>query len=193
MKTPPKQRGVVLIIALIALVAMTLAAIGLVRSHSAGSLIAGNMAFKQDTIQNTDRAIEMALDWMAANLAATQESDVANQYFALEQPVDSLGVPTTINWSAVPCRDNAGNAIACNTVAPGDSRIQYVIDRLCQGSLPVIDKDANCVQDQATGGGSKRAGVPVFAGTGMIYYRVTARVEGARGTTTVAQAIVGYR
>lgn len=193
MKTTKPQRGVVLIIALIALVAMTLAAIGLVRSHSAGSLIAGNMAFKQDTLQATDRAFEMALDWLANNLAATQEADVPNQYFALMQPENALGVPTTINWANVPCRDNAGNPIACNTVAAGADRIQYVIDRLCQGSLPVTDKDANCVQDVASGGGSKRAGVPVFAGTGMIYYRITAQVEGARGTTTLAQAIVGYR
>lgn len=193
MKLAGKQHGVVLIIALIALVAMTLAAIGLVRSHSAGSLIAGNMAFKQDTLQNTDRAFEMALDWMAANLAATQEADVPNQYFALQQPENALGVPTTINWANIPCRDAAGNAVSCSSIGGGADRIQYVIDRLCQGSLPVTDKDANCVQDQATGGGSKRAGAPVFAGTGMIYYRVTARVQGARGTTTLAQAIVGYR
>ncbi len=193
MNTTRSQRGVVLIIALIALVAMTLAAIALTRSHSAGSLIAGNMAFKQDTVQTTDRAFEMALDWMGANLAATAEANVANQYFALMQPVDPLGVPITIDWANVPCRDNAGTAIACNAVAAGADRIQYVIDRLCQGSLPVTDKDANCVQDQSTGGGSKRAGVPVFAGTGMVYYRITARVEGARGTTTLAQAIVGYR
>lgn len=193
MKTNHMQQGIVLIIALIALVAMTLAAIGLVRSHTAGGLIAGNMAFKQDTLQATDRAFEMALDWLAANLSATQEADVTNQYFALMQPENPLGVPTTIDWANVPCRDNVGNAVACNTVAAGADRIQYVIDRLCQGSLPVTDKDANCVQDVATGGGSKRAGVPVFAGTGMIYYRITARVEGARGTTTLAQAIVGYR
>lgn len=193
MRTPIKQKGVVLIIALIALVAMTLAAIALVRAHSAGSLIAGNLAFKQDTLQATDRAFEMALDWMAANLAATQETDVPNQYFALKQQEDGLGVPITIDWTNVPCRDNAGNPIACNLVAAGADRIQYVIDRLCQGALPVTDRDTNCVQDMATGGGTKRAGVAVFAGTGMIYYRVTARVEGARGTTTMAQAIVGYR
>ncbi|MFN3374716.1 MAG: hypothetical protein ACK44M_14260, partial [Chloroflexus sp.] len=104
-----------LIIALIALVAMTLAAIGLVRSHSAGSLIAGNMAFKQDTLQATDRAFEMALDWLAANLSSTAEANVANQYFALMQPEDALGVPTTIDWTNVPCRDNAGHPITCNT------------------------------------------------------------------------------
>jgi Tfp pilus assembly protein PilX len=188
-----RQRGVVLIIALIALVAMTLAAIGLVRSHSTGSLIAGNMAFKQDTLQATDQAFEMALDWLAANLSTTAEADVSNQYFALQQPVDPLGVPTTIDWNTVPCRTGTGAAVTCGSVAAGSNRIQYVIDRLCQGGLPVTDKDANCVQDQATGGGSKRAGVPVFAGTGMIYYRVTARVQGPRGTTTLAQAVVGFR
>ena len=45
-----KQRGVVLFIALIALVAMSLAAVALVRSVDTATIIAGNLAFKQSEL-----------------------------------------------------------------------------------------------------------------------------------------------
>lgn len=51
---PHEQRGVVLLIALIILVAMTLAGIGMMRSVDTGSLIAGNLAFKQATLNASD-------------------------------------------------------------------------------------------------------------------------------------------
>jgi len=44
---PRAQRGVVLLITLIILVAMTLAGIGMMRSVDTGSIIAGNLAFRQ--------------------------------------------------------------------------------------------------------------------------------------------------
>lgn len=54
---PHRQRGVVLLIALIILVAMTLAGIGMMRSVDTGSVIAGNLAFKQATLLASDRGI----------------------------------------------------------------------------------------------------------------------------------------
>lgn len=52
--TPRSQRGVVLLIALIILVAMTLAGIGMMSSVDTGSVIAGNMAFRQATLNASD-------------------------------------------------------------------------------------------------------------------------------------------
>lgn len=52
--TSRSQRGVVLVIALIILVAMTLAGIGMMRSVDTGSVIAGNMAFRQATMNASD-------------------------------------------------------------------------------------------------------------------------------------------
>lgn len=190
---PCHEQGVVLFVALIALVAMTLAAIGLVRSHTTGAMIAGNMAFKQNTLQAADTAIDLAIQAMGAFLPVSQENDIPDQYFATMQPVNAQGVPNTIDWANVPCRDTAGNAIACNAVAAGQNRMQYVVDRLCNGPTPVANVDGQCVTDRSTGGGSHKAGSTVFAGTGMVYYRITARVQGARDTVTLAQAIVGVR
>ena len=49
-----KQKGLVLFLALIALVAMSLAAAALVRSVDSGILAAGNLAFKQAAIMSAE-------------------------------------------------------------------------------------------------------------------------------------------
>ena len=49
-----KQRGVVLLLTLIILVAMTLASIGMMRSVDTATVVAGNLAFKQSTAYAAD-------------------------------------------------------------------------------------------------------------------------------------------
>src|SRR4051812_32753519 len=66
-RLPRRQDGVVLFIALIVLVAMTLAGIAMIRSVDTALGIAGNMAFKQATLQGTDRGIKTAADWLGNN------------------------------------------------------------------------------------------------------------------------------
>ena len=55
------QRGVSLVIALIALVAMTLAGLALMRSVDTTNLISGNLAFRQSALNATDVGVETAL------------------------------------------------------------------------------------------------------------------------------------
>jgi type IV pilus assembly protein PilX len=62
LNAPHKQRGVVLLIALIMMVAMTLAAIGMMRSVDTGSVIAGNMAFKKATLSASDAGMSAAFN-----------------------------------------------------------------------------------------------------------------------------------
>lgn len=188
-----QQRGVSLFLALIALVAMTLAAIGLTRSHQTGALIAGNLAFKQGSLQNADTAIEAAMTALATITTTSLDTNIANKYFANQQTTDSIGVPTTINWANVPCIDSVGATISCSDASL--YRMQYVIDRLCDPAvgLPVTDVEANCVMDAPVGGGSKRSGGVVFTKGAMVYYRVTARVQGPRDATSIVQSILGYR
>ena len=61
-----RQTGVVLVMALIALVAITLAALSLVRSIDTGVMIAGNQAFKESCLGASDVAIESASKWLSA-------------------------------------------------------------------------------------------------------------------------------
>lgn len=65
-----KQRGVVLFFALIALLAMSLAAVALIRSVDTGTMIAGNLAFKQSATIYGDSGIETAITAVAAMSAS---------------------------------------------------------------------------------------------------------------------------
>src|SRR3954465_1126782 len=63
----PRQRGAILFIALIVLVAMSLAGIALMRSVDTNVLIAGNLVFRQGATAGADRGIEDARTWIMAN------------------------------------------------------------------------------------------------------------------------------
>ncbi len=63
---PHKQRGVVLLIALIILLAMTLAGIGMMRSVDTGNVIAGNLAFRQATLNASDAGTSAGFNTLIA-------------------------------------------------------------------------------------------------------------------------------
>lgn len=185
---PPvlKQRGAALFIALIALVSMTLAGIALVRSVDTSNLIAGNLAFRQAALHASDAGVEKAFDALGTIVATSLDANYpggcaagACNYYPTLQAADTKGVPTVIVWSAVP-----------STTVNSDYNVKYVIDRLCNGPVPVTDISGKCYADAITGAGTKKAGGIVFSGTQAVYYRVTVRVEGPRNTTIMVQAIL---
>ena len=185
-----KQGGVVLFIALIALVVMTLAGIALVRSVDTGNVIAGNFAFKQSTVQAGDVGVELAFTALQGIVGSSLDTNIAGKYFATLQP--AYADPKTIAWGTVPCRDKAGTTISCTDQSL--YRIQYIIDRLCTGTLPITDKQKQCYSDYdpaASEGGSKKSGAVSFAGTKdtLVYYRVSIRIQGPRETVSFVQAI----
>ena len=198
-----RQRGMVLFIALIVLVAMTLAGIALIRSVDTANVIAGNLAFKQSTLNAADLGAEAALGSLPTIAASGVDNDLtpaANStnpnywYYATRRTDDANGVPTqqmygatgtatAIDWPQLPTAStSAGNTV------------QIVIDRLCQGPAPVTDISGSCLADASSGsgGGSQKAGAAIFSGSSNVYYRVTARVTGPRNTTSMVQAILRY-
>ena len=94
--TPHSQRGVVLLIALIILVAMTLAGIGMMRSVDTGSVIAGNMAFKQATLNASDAG---------TNAGFTALMSVANSGNGTDKTILDFnnGAPCPVGASAALC------------------------------------------------------------------------------------------
>ncbi len=194
------QHGVVLFIALIVLVALTMAGIALVRSVDTSNVIAGNLAFKQGTVQGADLGIERAVAVLPTIISTSLESNqlfasgsaAPNNYwyYATRREDDANGIPTTKTFGS------AGTATAINwanvpTAATSyGNTVQVVIDRLCKGPAPVTDIQGNCFADDPVAGGTKKAGGVVFSGTTVVYYRVTVRVVGPRNTTSVVQAIL---
>ena len=72
------QSGLSLMMALIGLVAMSLTAMAMIRSVDIGNSIAGNLAFRQSTLQTTDVGTEAAFVAVAStitNLEASWSSD----------------------------------------------------------------------------------------------------------------------
>ena len=175
---PSRQRGITVFIALIALVALTVAGIALVRSVDTGNLIAGNFAFKQAALQATDAGIEAAFNQVPT--IANLDTLIENQYYPVMLPLDENGIPSTVDWDLVPTQNVAGYTVG------------YVIERLCSGTLPITDTQTNCVANQTQSLGSKKQGGPVFPSSSGLNYRVTVRVQGPRNTISMAQAILAF-
>ncbi len=203
---PARQRGIVLFVALIAMVVLGLAAAALIRSSDTSAVIAGNLAFKDAATHAADTGVERAFTVLPALAAA--DVDVANQYFRLMRPVDASGVPTGINWANVPCYDTNGGAVAISCADGSAYRVQYVIERLCE-IAPIPGEPITALTDKCVAGqpfsvsgnvGNDRDshtpsgnyGVPPVTGAlpPTIHYRVTVRVQGPRNTASLVQATI---
>lgn len=197
-----KERGVVLMISLIALVAMSLVGIALVRSVDMGNIIAGNLAFKQGATQSGDFGIERARQWLlgaGANLLIADSPGVG--YFANWQTGSDLTgnnpAQADFNWDA--------NAVRLARDPVTGNEVRYVVHRMCRESNKSVVSTDCIVVTLATGTGgsglgqSKRGGGgqtdaaglgDVTAGGGLVYYRVTVRIDGPRNTRSFVQAML---
>ena len=180
-----RQRGVSLVIALIALVAMTLAGLALIRAVDTTNIISGNLAFRQATLQATDIGVETALTTLGTIVTTSIDANYpvgcasgACNYYPTRQAVNSAGIPTAIDWTLVP-----------STTVDSSYAVQYVIDRLCDGPTPVTDIATNCMRTTETSVGSKKSGAVSFTSANQVYYRATVRVVGPRSTVSVVQAL----
>lgn len=177
------QRGVVLFIALVVLVAMTLAGIALSRSVTTGILIAGNLAFQEAATSSGDAGIEAGRAWLTAQSADTLQNDQIPGYIANWQTSFD---PATFDWT--------NQAVTVGTDSAGNT-IAYVVHRLCQNSGQSVNAPTQqCVTLSSAGGSSTKAGgsygaVPL-SGSLQVYYRVTARVSGPRNTTSYVQSVM---
>lgn len=185
-----KQKGVVMVIALIVLVCMTLAAIGMSRSIDTGNLVAGNLAFKQATISSADLGIASAYTWLSSNSAGTalQNSDGTNGYYSSSPGVEP-------NWYDM---SNWGSAFVINGGVPDNAGnvVRYVVHRMCTEPNTSYNGSNSGVVNQcaltfptggAISGGSMSVGSTQFQGIPQLYYRVTVRVDGPHSTVSVVQ------
>lgn len=185
-----RQKGVVLIIALVVLIAMTLGGLALIRSTELTNIIAGNLAFKQAATHSGDAGIETAFAWLQANQSLLN-ADVpsagysANGNNSTRSP--SAGQTWEAYWSTISSarirtlsRDAAGNTVS------------FIIDRMCaNGGDPT--GGASCsssIVASVASGSSEEGGEKPQTATSAIYYRITARIAGPRNTVSFVQALV---
>lgn len=188
-----RQRGLVLFMALIALVAMSLAAVALVRSVDTSTIIAGNLAFKQSATTSGDGGLESAIAWLAATSTANAaknpmtdgtyplNSDILTEgYYSTADPTLNLTADST--WGSGISKD-------AGVDATGNS-IRYIIQRMCRNTGLV--STANCLfSSSASADGEHLAGeLSLSSGGGSAMFRITARVTGPRNTVSYIQAFV---
>lgn len=191
---PAKQKGLVLFLALIALVAMSLAAAALVRSVDSGVLAAGNLAFKQSAIMSAETGIARAYTYInQTGEAALQNNAPTAGFFATFD--DGLDLKAAATWS------NANSVLV-----PADgydltgNEARYILQRMCR-TTGKPDQDiclvgtgnaaANSKGGKSEGGGSGGGGYDAATGNSdAVAYRLTVRVTGPKNTVSYLQAFI---
>lgn len=191
MHYPARQSGIVLVIALIVLVAMTLAGIGLMRAVDTNTAVAGNLAFRQSAVQAADVALKRSLDWLRANSASNaMNSNNGAGYYAAE----GAAIPTGPDGEELFEQFDWDNfAVHVGTDPTTGNRLDYVVERQCSTSGSVDASNAHCAFTEITSNSATCAGCSHLVGgvppnVGVAQYRVTVRVLGPRNTVSYVQS-----
>ncbi len=188
---PLRQRGAVLLIALIVLVAMTLAGIAMMRSVDTGILVSGNMAFRQSATLAADAGINAG--WKKLQEMNSSPKCMYDETVCLDGKFPAGYSPTPVydvcvltnsctaaekewwndpaNWSEAPTAEGGQGNLA--------TTVKYLMERMCSTSGAVDDSNNNCPKKRVRN-------TPFY----LTYYRITARAEGLRGAASVVQAMV---
>jgi type IV pilus assembly protein PilX len=192
MQPRAKQTGVVLMITLIVLVAMTLAAIALVRSVDTTNVIAGNLAFKEASINAADRGAQQAVAWLESASTLLYNDNPANGYSASEQQ-PAPGESWDSYWNNTIAPNNL-KVCAPNTCAPdaAGNVVSYTINRLCdsQGAPSQMGVVCSYSPSSYVLNSSQGGGTVVLTSINQEYYRITIRVDGPRNTVSYTQVVV---
>lgn len=194
-----RERGVVLLIALIVLVAMTLAGLGMMRSIDTGTIVAGNIGFREAAVATGDSGIESARTWLIANLASLDNDQPAAGYYSTRQ--DSLDITGNrteggldgVNWGG----SDPSQPVSAFTLGAVDSSgntVYYLIHRLCSmpGSINGAGQSCATVGISTIGSTQNAPDYSSYALSiqNQVYYRVTARVNGPKNTVSYVQAVL---
>jgi type IV pilus assembly protein PilX len=196
---PRRQRGVVLFVALIVMVALSLAAIALIRSVDTTNAIVGNLAFRLASILPANASVEQAAAalFSDADIASVihipdKNNDLATEnYFAHRVPgEDARGVPAVLQKKTTAslltkkfdASDTYGGAAAT------DTQVTYVIERMCLAAgAPTT---GNCDLVPPKGNPGNTLGDAESGGAAVPFYRVTVRVDGPKNTASFVQAML---
>lgn len=203
-----RERGAVLIIALIVLVAMTLAAIALVRTVDTANMVTGNLAFKQEATAAGDAGVEAAIEWLTTVVGTSdsyKDNSDAGYYATSHDNIDFTGNSgdskrALVDWDSDTCGKKTTPACfkPAKSITVGSDKVSYIIHRLCLTEGDPNAATNSCTNYRATGSTSPKRGElkygddKRFEGLPAEYYRVTVRVLGPRNTTSYVQTVVHF-
>ena len=193
-----RQEGVIIFFTLIALVLLLIASVALIRSFDTSLTLAGNMAFKRDLLNQSERGVASAIKAVSAGgalaLDTTRQSDsFSNNYSATVLSSDAHGIPDVLLddtlWAATPM---TGADIVDSS---SNITIRYVIDRLCSPIAPALtaagpSSTANCAISALGADKSGTYWIKRAGGASLPVYRISIRVTGPRNTRTYVQSTI---
>ncbi len=207
-----RERGIALAIVLVALLLMSIAAVGLIRMVDTGNLILGNLAFKQGTTSAADRAAERAIQYIQPILSGTTlySNKASDGYYATSlSELDISGTSSSsaralIDWDGNNCAyATSGTYSAClqASLAEGINNYEsrYVIARMCKTTGDPNGTTNNCAKPVASSstappkrGELKYGEDKRFEGTSGPYFRIVVRSKGPRNTVSFTETFVHF-
>lgn len=212
---PSSQRGMSLLFSLLALAALSLAGVALVRSVNTSAQVIGNLGFKQDATSVAGSATEAAivvLQTPATLLASTTldaDSPVDGYYATSLELLDPSGRRSSaatplagVDWDGTNCADVVA-ASSCLQASPpvvaNGITSQFLISRLCQGVGPlsginICAKPAAASLSDAVQRGEVRVGTELRPSKLVTspFYRIIVRTKGLRNTVSFTETIVHF-
>jgi Tfp pilus assembly protein PilX len=208
MKTPVhgqskhRERGVVLVFAMIALVIMLIGAVAIIRSMNSAQFNIGNIGFKRDLSNQSERAVQAAMDAVrGSGVLADPTVRLTNlksaNYSAVKLTNNAQGIPTALLSDT----EFATVGTATNDIVVSDLNVtlRYVVDRLAT-TTGSCSTDTCIVANQTVFGGSSsewinsqtNSGAPSNPNPSAVpqqpIYRLTVRLTGPRNTLSFFQS-----
>jgi hypothetical protein len=159
--------------------------VALVRSMDTSLLVAGNLAFKRDLVNQGERGMARALDVLRAGALASEATRTANllssNYSASVLAVNDRGIPRALVDDAV----FGASGMTAADITDGSVTIRYVIDRQCSGAGAFTS--ATCMLAAGAQDKSGTNWIPKPGAESKPVYRISVRVIGPRGTQAYLQ------
>ena len=133
-RAAPRERGIVVFIALIAMVVLSLAAVALIRAIDTNSSVVGNLAFRQAANALINTAVEKAADdlFFQQTIADTTNNDPSHNFYATIQGGEAAtGVPAVLQGNGGAPPPTYPGAFQTITDNNSSNTARWVIERLC--------------------------------------------------------------
>jgi type IV pilus assembly protein PilX len=181
--SPPRsERGYMLILVLVSLVAMMISGVALVRSMDTGQLVAGNLASRNATVNSADAGVQAAVAWIQANATtgALNADAPANGYYSYG---DDQAWQSNAFW---------GTCANCALADAANNQISWTVSRMCKitGNPSGVGNYCASLNGSTANGGSYSSDAVNFAGSPKYFYRITTQVVDQRNSSTLSQTFV---
>jgi Tfp pilus assembly protein PilX len=176
------QRGVVMIVALIALVLLLVGGAAMLRTIDTSSILVGNLSFRRDLANRAERGFVLAraaLSSGALSVDSVRTADVTAANYSASKLTDGAGgIPLILT------KDSAFTMTGAD-ITEDEVTVRYVIDRRCVAAGTFDAGSCESLTSSGDAGGSNWLKKP--SGSSRPLYRISVRVKGPQNTEAYFQ------